>query len=150
MQSVIPKEFDFEREARLCATLRARLHAFRQLAVPEPLLPLCGPGIIVMERMRGEVQGVLLTGSPTVHRPVSHHAGRLEKRGREQRHGLCEHGRCHACVMLVAVALRRLPAGVPLTALLSQAREGDAAARDKCRRCLEPVLDAMGWMFMVR
>lgn len=54
MRAVIPKEFDFEREARLMGALRVRLaRSAPRLVVPEPVMPLCGPGCIVMQRLYG-------------------------------------------------------------------------------------------------
>jgi predicted unusual protein kinase regulating ubiquinone biosynthesis (AarF/ABC1/UbiB family) len=55
MQIAVPKEFDFQREARLMGALRQRMTSVApDLVIPEPVLPLCGPGIIVMQRMQGE------------------------------------------------------------------------------------------------
>jgi aarF domain-containing kinase len=57
IQASIPKEFDFRREARLQAAIRARLLARGGSAaavhIPRPLGALCSRGLIVMERLPG-------------------------------------------------------------------------------------------------
>jgi len=55
MQVAIPKEWDFSREARLMATLRERIaRVSKAIVVPEPVMPLCTPGMIVMSRLQGQ------------------------------------------------------------------------------------------------
>uniref|UniRef100_A0A7S0RJH9 ABC1 atypical kinase-like domain-containing protein n=1 Tax=Chlamydomonas leiostraca TaxID=1034604 RepID=A0A7S0RJH9_9CHLO len=61
MRTVIPKEFDFEREARLMEALRVRLaRSSPRVVVPEPVMPLCGPGCLVMQRLHGTPLTALL------------------------------------------------------------------------------------------
>ena len=57
IQASIPKEFDFRREARLQAAIRARLLAHGGAAatvrIPRPVPALCSRGLVVMERLPG-------------------------------------------------------------------------------------------------
>ncbi len=56
MSETVPKEFHFGREARLMRIIGARLHrsGFHTILVAQPLLALCSPNLLVMERMSGE------------------------------------------------------------------------------------------------
>ncbi|CAL8465766.1 g5302 [Coccomyxa elongata] len=55
MRDTVPKEFDFLREARLMRVISGRLrHAqLPGMIVPEPLLALSSPQLLVMQRMQG-------------------------------------------------------------------------------------------------
>eukprot|EP00884_Botryococcus_braunii_P006323 jgi/Botrbrau1/15692/Bobra.4_1s0069.1 len=56
MSETVPKEFHFGREARLMRIIGARLHrsGFHTILVAQPLLALCSPNLLVMERMSGQ------------------------------------------------------------------------------------------------
>jgi predicted unusual protein kinase regulating ubiquinone biosynthesis (AarF/ABC1/UbiB family) len=56
-----PQEFDFMREARLTRIIAARLAGagVRGVAVPEPLLALSTPRMLVMQRMAGTCPSVI-------------------------------------------------------------------------------------------
>lgn len=55
MRDTVPKEFDFLREARLMRVIAGRLRSARLpgVIVPEPLLALSSPQLLVMQRMQG-------------------------------------------------------------------------------------------------
>lgn len=55
MRETVPKEFDFLREARLMRLIAARIKSARLpgVVVPEPLLALSSPQLLVMQRMPG-------------------------------------------------------------------------------------------------
>ncbi|KAL6749940.1 hypothetical protein V8C86DRAFT_2827502 [Haematococcus lacustris] len=64
MQAAVPKEFDFSREARIMSAMGHRLARLTpKVLVPQPCMPLCGPGIIVMQRMEGTPMTQLLAAA---------------------------------------------------------------------------------------
>lgn len=173
MQQAVPKEFDFEREARLMVALRARMAGLvHDLVIPEPVLPLCGPGIIVMQRMQGvcvrvEGGGRSITSSygTCTHR-VMHdgHSSRwvnteglaaayLQFGGPSIGSMFCELGGGWRSSIDRNCCCRCGVSGTPMTALLKTVQtgaEGAEAARAAVRRCLMTVLHAYGHMILVR
>uniref|UniRef100_A0A7S3R8G9 ABC1 atypical kinase-like domain-containing protein n=1 Tax=Dunaliella tertiolecta TaxID=3047 RepID=A0A7S3R8G9_DUNTE len=64
MKRVVPLECDFEREERLMSTIRARLAVSQTgICVPQAVQQLCGPNMIVMQRMKGQSLTSLLSGA---------------------------------------------------------------------------------------
>lgn len=66
MRDTVPKEFDFLREARLMRVIAGRLRHARLpgVIVPEPLMALSSPQLLVMQRMKGTA--VALSCHPAV------------------------------------------------------------------------------------
>lgn len=55
MRETVPKEFDFLREAKLMRVIAARVReaGLKGVVIPEPLLALTSPQLLVMQRMPG-------------------------------------------------------------------------------------------------
>lgn len=66
MRDTVPKEFDFLREARLMRVIAGRLRHARLpgVIIPEPLMALSSPQLLVMQRMKGTA--VALSCHPAV------------------------------------------------------------------------------------
>lgn len=56
MRETVPKEFDFLREAKLMRVIAARVReaGLKGVVIPEPLLALTSPQLLVMQRMPGQ------------------------------------------------------------------------------------------------
>ena len=65
MRDTVGKEFDFVREARLMKAIAARLAGDTDLRIriPQPLMDLTTPGLLVMQRMEGTPFSRILQGS---------------------------------------------------------------------------------------
>ncbi|BDA51611.1 Protein ACTIVITY OF BC1 COMPLEX KINASE 8, chloroplastic [Coccomyxa sp. Obi] len=76
MRDTVPKEFDFLREARLMRVIAGRLRHARLpgVIVPEPVLALSSPQLLVMQRMQGLDTSGLSCCTHGVHMPT--HASR--------------------------------------------------------------------------
>lgn len=56
MRETVPKEFDFLREAKLMRVIASRVRGagLKGVVIPEPLLALTSPQLLVMQRMHGQ------------------------------------------------------------------------------------------------
>jgi hypothetical protein len=146
------------------------------LVIPEPVLPLCGPGIIVMQRMQGvcvcvcacvRVEGgaehyiIMWDMHPVMHDGHSSRwvnteglaAAYLQFGGPSIGSMFCELGGGWRSSIDRNCCCRCGVSGTPMTALLKTVQtgaEGAEAARAAVRRCLMTVLHAYGHMILVR